>query len=131
MLQQLDAFNALVARYQHAVRVMCVYIQEAHAVDTWPFGLPQEYRTTHTIEERCAVANDFIRNERFEHALMIDVPPAAKFNALFAAWPLRFYVLEPRENGAGLLTFIAEPDGDQMSVGFIGRYLARRFPDDA
>jgi len=108
-------------------RFMCVYIQEAHALDTWPFGLKQCYHSTNTIEERCEVARQFISNERFKHEVLIDVPPASCFNALFAAWPLRFYVLDyDAVDQAAVVSFIADPFGADMNVAFVRSFLEHR-----
>jgi len=108
-------------------RFLCVYIQEAHAVDTWPFGLEQCYHSTHTVEERCVVARDFIAKEQFKQELLIDVPPTGAFNALFAAWPLRFYVLDvDGDQRSAVVSFVSDPFGADMNVSFVNSYLDHR-----
>lgn len=94
------------AKFGDRVDLLTVYIMEAHATDTWPLGLEVAYKQTHTLTERAAVARDFIRDNAYEFPLALDVPPENAFNELFAAWPLRFYVIENRR-----LTFICEPYG--------------------
>ena len=73
--------------------------------------------STHTLEARVAHAQHFMTHAGFKHPVFVDLPtdsnlnnsttdnqtdPNAKhqhnitsFNALFAAWPLRFYILDP------------------------------------
>jgi hypothetical protein len=70
------------------------------------------YNQTHTIEERAAVARDFIAHNDYDFPIMLDVPPKNEFDKLFAAWPLRFYVIEN-----GRLTFICEPYGIVFTFG--------------
>jgi len=108
-------------------RFLCVYIQEAHALDTWPFGLEQCYRSTHTVNDRCNVASDFISIENFQHEVLIDVPPVSAFNALFAAWPLRFYVLDADvSTRQAVVSFVSDPFGADMNVEFVSSYLDYR-----
>jgi len=111
--------------HSETARFVCVYIQEAHAVDTWPFGLEQCYRSTHSVAERCSVAADFIAKEEFEHEVLVDEPPRSAFNALFAAWPLRFYVLDCTDSGA-VVSFVSDPFGSDMNIGFVHSYLDNR-----
>jgi len=114
----------MTSAHADTARFLCVYIQEAHALDTWPFGLEQCYNSTHTIEQRVAVACDFVAREQFQEEVLIDAPPASRFNALFAAWPLRFYVLDyDAERGAATVSFIADPFGADMNVAFVSSYL--------
>jgi len=116
-------------RFDSELRALCVYIQEAHAIDTWPFGLEQKQKSTHTPEDRCQNACNFIRNENFQHPVLCDKPPKSEFNKIFAAWPLRFYILDPLPDGGAILSFIAQPVADQMKVSFIAQYLEKRFPN--
>jgi len=99
---------------------LTVYIMEAHASDTWPMGFEVEYKQTHTTEERCAVAREFIKDNNYEFPIRIDPPPKNAFNSLFAAWPLRFYVI----NDDSTINWIAEPFGDLMLVTFLRNHLA-------
>ena len=107
--------------------MLLVYIQEAHATDTWPLGLPIEHTTTHDVESRASHCAQFLDDNDFPHRALIDAPPASRFNETFAAWPLRFYVLDGVEDGVRL-SYQCEPDGDSVSVADVHRYLSRRFP---
>jgi len=92
---------------------------EAHAEDTWPMGFEVTYNQTKTTEERCSVARDFIRDNKYDFPIRIDPPPKDAFNTIFAAWPLRFYVI----GTDSVLKFIAEPDGDLMLVSTLSKFL--------
>lgn len=80
-------------RFFSRINFLTVYILEAHASDTWPMGFDVEYAQTHSLEERMIPCNDFMFREGYEFPIRIDAPPDP-FNALFNAWPLRFYVLD-------------------------------------
>jgi len=98
---------------------------EAHAADTWPMGFEVEIPQTFTNETRCTAANDFIAQNMYEFTTMIDEAPANQFNKFFAAWPLRFYVIEKvSENFT--MTYIHEPEGDLVLVERLHEFLDRR-----
>jgi len=94
---------------------------EAHAEDTWPLGLEKGYNQTHTIEDRAKIARDFIEHNSYNYSLRIDEAPSNTFNATFAAWPLRFYVIE----SDGRVAYIHEPEGAVVSVVTLHKWLER------
>jgi len=102
---------------------LTVYILEAHAADTWPIGSDVVYNQTTTIEERSAVARDFIEHNNYEFPIRID-PPQNPFNNVFAAWPLRFFVIDPKESR---MNYICEPFGDIIAVSDLDDYLSWYF----
>jgi hypothetical protein len=106
-------------RFGSKITFLTVYILEAHAVDTWPLGFDQCYKQTNTLEERSSVARDFIRDNNYEFPIRIDAPPNDAFNTLFAAWPLRFYVIDKNST----MTYICEPFGDIIAVNALESYL--------
>jgi len=110
------------ANFGDRVDMLTVYISEAHAQDTWPLGLAIKYNQTHSIEERAKVARDFLAQNDYPYPLMLDVPPANEFDKLFAAWPLRFYVIEQ-----GRLTFICEPYGEFVLISDLASFFNLRF----
>lgn len=126
-MTQQESFAALTDKFAGQIRVLCVYIQEAHATNTWPLGLPISFETTHTPEDRAAHAREFVELVDFRHRVLIDVPPAQGFNSLFAAWPLRFYVFDALEDGNARLSYVCQPEGDTVSVADVDRYLSARF----
>jgi len=99
---------------------------EAHASDTWPMGFEVEIPQTYTNEQRCEAANDFIARNSYEFLTRIDEAPANEFNKFFAAWPLRFYIIEILQ-GKPTMTYIHEPEGDLVLVKRLHEFLERRF----
>jgi len=105
---------------------------EAHAADTWPMGFEVEIPQTFTNESRCTAACDFINTNNYDLPTMIDEAPANEFNKFFAAWPLRFYVIEylaeknSVDEGKYAMTFIHEPEGDLVLVERVVEFLERR-----
>jgi len=102
---------------------LTVYIMEAHAEDTWPLGLEQSYNQTYTLAARAQVARDFISQNNYHYTLRLDEAPSNTFNTVFAAWPLRFFVIEPD----GRLAYIHEPEGAVVSVKSFQKWLALYF----
>lgn len=95
---------------------------EAHAEDTWPLGSDVRYNQTHTLEDRSKVARDFIDQNNYHYTLRIDEAPSNAFNELFAAWPLRFYVIDN-----GKMTYIHEPEGEYVYIERLVEHLRERF----
>jgi len=110
------------AKFSDRVDLLTVYIMEAHAQDTWPLGLKVKYNQTHSIEARAAVARDFVRDNSYEFPLLLDAPPENAFDTMFAAWPLRFYVIEQRR-----ITFICEPYGEYILISDLEKFFDLRF----
>jgi len=102
------------------ITFLTVYILEAHAADTWPIGSDVCYKQTKCLEDRCTVAKNFISDNQYEFPIRIDAPPADKFNSLFAAWPLRFYVIDGKTS---TMNYICEPFGDIIAVSDLHSYL--------
>jgi len=92
---------------------------EAHATDTWPLGLDRQYNQTHTLHARAQVARDFIQHNNYNYNIRLDEAPSNKFNEVFAAWPLRFFVIE---NG-GKVVYIHEPQGALVLVQGLHKWL--------
>jgi len=117
----------MMAEFGSRISFLTIYIMEAHASDTWPMGFEVAYNQTTSTEERCAVARDFIKHNNYEFPIRIDPPPKDAFNSLFAAWPLRFYVI----NDDWTMNWIAEPFGDLMLVSFLRSHLNSYFEKDS
>jgi len=92
---------------------------EAHAEDTWPLGLQNSYKQTYTLEARAKVARDFISQNDYHYTLRLDEAPSNPFNTVFAAWPLRYYVIE----SDGKMAYIHEPEGAYVSVKTFQKWL--------
>jgi len=88
-------------------------------------GFEVEIPQTHTCEQRCTAAKDFIVNNSYDFTTLIDEAPANEFNNFFAAWPLRFYVIEMVKSKP-TMTYIHEPEGDLVLVQRLHEFLEVR-----
>jgi len=119
----LTELRELVSVFKDVVDFLTIYILEAHAEDTWPIGSNIRYYQTHTLEARAKVARDFISQNSYELPLRIDEAPSNKFNSVFAAWPLRYYLLSP----SGKMLYIHEPEGPSVLINTLHRWLETYF----
>lgn len=76
-----------------------IYIDEAHALDTWPIG--GQFRTdipipnqTKTLDERRKVASSFQSLYQLEFPIYLDDPSTHQFQKYFCSWPLRWYLID-------------------------------------
>ncbi len=109
-------------RQQYADRAefLYVYIKEAHPEDEWQMGSNEEegvvYRQPKTLEERRALAQEFIATMDVETTTLVDdIQNTA--NACYAAWPERIYVIDTEgriayKGGIGPFLFDPEELGD-------------------
>jgi len=82
-----------------------VYIAEAHAADEWPFGPTLSFcNQPKTIQERCELASDYVSTYGCQISMLVDTMEN-QFENVFAAWPLRYYVIQN-----GRLAVKAQPD---------------------
>ena len=107
-----------------------MYIKEAHADDTWPLGLEHGIQQTQTTAQRCEATCAFLKRTASNPLpagarILVDAAPANAFDQLFAAWPLRFYVLD-HYCASYYASFIGEPRGDLMKIGDLQDYLSIR-----
>jgi len=107
------------------VHFLTVYIVEAHAVDEWPVGDPLKITQPICTIERCGVARAFVRDYKFQVPMVVDTIEN-EFSERFAAWPIRFYVVEEGRR----LAFKAQPDHNNtydsippMLEKFLERYV--------
>lgn len=97
--------NKTVIRYNSKVNFLTVYIVEAHAIDEWPVGDPLKITQPLSTIERCGVARAFARDYDFKVPMVVDTI-TNEFSENFAAWPIRFYVIEK----GSTLVYKAQPD---------------------
>lgn len=109
--------------FSQKLNFLTVYILEAHAEDTWPLGLSPAYCQTYNVNDRSKVAKDFIRDNGYDVPLKIDDPNGNPFNTVFAAWPLRFYVIGPD----GTMIYIHEPEGDKVLATTFKKWLEEHY----
>jgi len=84
---------------------LTIYIVEAHAVDEWPVGDPLKISQPLCTTERIGVARAFVREYDYQVPMVVDTIKN-EFSEQFAAWPIRFYVVEDGRR----LVYKAQPD---------------------
>ncbi len=76
---------------------MTVYVREAHPTDEWQMKSNVKddvcYAQPKTLEQRVAIANDFIKRFKFPLPLGVDDMSNAA-NDAYAAWPERIYIID-------------------------------------
>ena len=92
-----DQLVALGNSFAGRLRVVTVYIAEAHAADEWPIGDGVHPSTCSikqpvSLRERRAAARAFVRELAWPFEVLVDSMSDA-FEHTFAAWPLRFYLV--------------------------------------
>jgi hypothetical protein len=107
---------------------LTVYIREAHPQDEWQMNANVDegvcYSRPRSLEDRVAIANDFVHRFHYPIPLGIDrMNDHAK--KLYAAWPERLYIID--ESGTivykgGLGPFNYRPEE-------VRDWLERRFPE--
>jgi hypothetical protein len=109
---------------QPSPNMITIYINEAHAANTWPLGSDVSVNNTHvTIQDRLNCCNDFIELVDWTIPTFID-NETNQFEKSFFSWPDRSYVVDfveqnptkwnadfDREREAFTLKFIALPGG--------------------
>ena len=98
---------------------LLVYVAEAHAADEWPVGNPIQYNQPKTIDERLAIARDFVAKYEIMDAgiplVVDDLGGGTSQNrdpfednpvdTAYAIWPTRWYVVQ-----GGVVLYKAQPD---------------------
>jgi len=97
--------HQMLKKYIRVVNFLTVYIVEAHAVDEWPVGDPLRISQPISTIERCGVARSFVKEYNYQVPVLVDLIDN-NFSESWAAWPIRFYVIE---NGRTLV-YKAQPD---------------------
>ncbi len=95
---------------------LTVYIKEAHPEDEWQVGVNEKqgicYRQPRTLDERLAIARDFVARFDYTLPLVVDTMESGAEQA-YAAWPERLYVIDERGHVAykgGVGPFGFQPD---------------------
>ena len=113
-MQGVKEIHALMDEYKERVRVVCVYIVEAHAADEWPVGNKVSFcEQPKTLDERVKLANQFVRQHGLRAPLLVDTMNNC-FQKSFSAWPFRFYAVTRTQSSLHSqwrVTFKAQPDG--------------------
>ena len=111
---------AIQERFGDRAEFLTVYIKEAHPEDEWQMDDNEDegvcYAQPTTLEQRAAIANDFVK--RFDYRLPLVLDPIDNpAEDAFAAWPERLYVVDESGNiaykgGTGPMNF----DPDELEV---------------
>lgn len=96
--------HALLDEFDDVATFAAVYIVEAHAVDEWPVGDQLKIKQPNTNAERCSIARSFVKQYELRMPMLVD-SIENNFNETFAAWPIRFFVIQN-----GIMAYIAQPD---------------------
>ncbi|CAF1057994.1 unnamed protein product [Rotaria sordida] len=100
----LDRLNKLVRSHTPAMRLLTIYIAEAHARDQWPAGKTIScVDQPKTLVERLENAREFKKKFNFEMPILVDSMDNT-FHITYGSWPFRFYIIND-----GKLILKAEP----------------------
>jgi len=83
---------------EHATRArfLTIYIKEAHPTDEWQMDSNEEdgvcYAQPKTLEERVAIARDFVARHAYAIPMLVDRLDDAA-DAIYAGWPERLYIV--------------------------------------
>jgi Iodothyronine deiodinase len=112
--------------YKDRADFLTVYVREAHPTDEWQMkSNVQEdvcYAQPKTLEQRLAIANDFVTRQKYPLPFGIDDMNNAA-DLAYSAWPERLYVIDERGQIAyagGMGPFNYNPDE-------VRAWLAKRF----
>jgi len=114
-------------RYGDRARFLTIYIKEAHPEDEWQMSDNEKenvcYPQPKTLAQRVAIANDFVRRFHYGVPLAVD-PMDNRANALYAAWPERFYIVDER----GMIVYKGKPGPFGYHPEEVETWLTNRFP---
>jgi len=92
-------------KYKDKAEFLIVYIMEAHAKDEWPVGKSVSFcDQPKVLEERCGLARKYKEEKGLSIEMGVDLMNNG-FEKVFAAWPVRFYVVKE-----GKLVWKAQPN---------------------
>jgi type I thyroxine 5'-deiodinase len=114
-------------KYGQQAAFLTVYVKEAHPEDEWQMDSNEKesvcYKQPKTMEDRVAIANDFVKRFSYRVPLAIDrIDNAA--NAAYAAWPERLYIVDEK----GVIVYKGKPGPFGYHPEEVEDWLARRFP---
>jgi len=95
------------------MNTVTVYTIEAHARNEWRLQGSVMVDQPRTTPERVAIARRFQEACSWRIPIWVDPPEQGNpFEALFAPWPLRFYLVHPDR----MLAYIAHPVGETYDL---------------
>lgn len=109
---------------------MTVYIKEAHPTDEWQMKSNETenvcYAQPRTLEDRLAIANDFVARFQYPIPLLVDGMDNAA-DQLYAGWPERIYILDEQNR----IVYKGEPGPFGFHPEEAEAWLQARFPAGA
>lgn len=114
--------------YADRARFLTVYIKEAHPEDEWQMDSNEKedvcYPQPRTLEQRVAIANDFVKRFHYDVPILVDDMENAA-NETYAGWPERFYVVDE----SGKIVFKGKPGPFGFHPEEVEAWLKARFPE--
>jgi Iodothyronine deiodinase len=102
--------------YKDHADFLTVYVREAHPTDEWQMNSNVKedvcYAQPKTLEQRVAIANDFVRRQKYPLPFGIDDMNNAA-DLAYSAWPERLYIIDEHGRIAyagGMGPFNYEPE---------------------
>jgi len=74
---------------------VCIYINEAHAMDEWPIRTKKELciKQHQTLQDRCLLATSLTNTYQFAIPVYVDTMENL-FQMSYAAWPVRAFIVK-------------------------------------
>lgn len=117
--------------YKNTTDFAFVYIEEAHATDEWPISSSRyvpdneiiSVKQPRLVSERVALAQRFVQTFGLgsELKVLVDDPKGNAFQAAYAPWPIRIYVIEN-----GRMEYISSPENCTHDVEELKVWLLQR-----
>ena len=116
-------------QYGDRAAFLTVYVKEAHPEDEWQMTSNEKesvcYKQPKNLEDRVAIANDFVKRFQYRVPLAID-PIDNPANSAYAAWPERLYVVDEK----GVIVYKGKPGPFGYHPEEVEEWLAKRFPGE-
>ena len=124
------ALHSLLEEFGNAgVDFLAVYIREAHAVDEWPIsssrfahdGNAVAVQAHKTLADRAEAARSFKDAFKFRMPLLLDGIENG-FEAAYAPWPIRFFIIQDGE-----VLLVSEPKSAEIDIAPVAEFIRERF----
>jgi Iodothyronine deiodinase len=112
--------------YKDRADFLTVYVREAHPTDEWQMksNVKEDvcYAQPKTLEQRVAIANDFVTRQKYPLPFGIDDMNNAA-DLAYSAWPERLYVIDER----GQIAYAGGMGPFNYNPEEVRAWLAKRF----
>jgi hypothetical protein len=112
--------------YKDRADFLTVYVREAHPTDEWQMksNVKEDvcYPQPKTLEQRVAIANDFVQRQKYSLPFGIDEMSNAA-DLAYSAWPERLYVIDEH----GRIAYAGGMGPFKYDPGEVRAWLAKRF----